>query len=57
MDQYFSTRKVADLLDVNIITVRRWILKGLLPAIKIEKALRVSKTDLDKFIEERKVKA
>lgn len=55
MEEYYSTRQISDMLGVNIITVRRWIDKGLLPAIKLERVLRVKKTDLNTFFEERKV--
>ncbi|PJC33069.1 DNA-binding protein [Candidatus Roizmanbacteria bacterium CG_4_9_14_0_2_um_filter_39_13] len=56
METYYSTRQVSEMLGVNIITVRRWIDKGLLPAIKLERVLRIKKIDLDSFLEQRRVK-
>lgn len=54
MDEFYSTKQVARLLGVKTITIRRWILKGLLVAINLGKEYRVSKTDLEKFLQERK---
>lgn len=59
MEEYYSTRQIAKILNVNIITVRRWILKGTLPAIyigDISKEYRVAKKDFEKFLDGRKVK-
>lgn len=56
MEQYYSTKQIAETLNVNIITVRRWINKGVLPAIRLEKVLRIRKVDFEKFIEQRRVK-
>lgn len=59
MHEYLSTKQVAKILGVNIITIRRWIIKGTLPAIyigDISKEYRVSKKDFEKFLSERKVK-
>lgn len=55
MEEYYTTEQVSKLLGIkNPITVRRWIMKRLLPAIKIGKEYRITKTDLDKFLEDRK---
>jgi len=55
MSDYYSTEQIAKLLGIkNVITVRRWISKKLLPAIKLDKEYRVAKADLEKFLEERK---
>lgn len=56
MEQYYSTKQIAEMLNVNILTVRRWVDKGILPAIKLERVLRVKKVDFEKFIEERRVR-
>lgn len=56
MDQYYSTKQIAEMLNVNILTVRRWVDKGILPAIKLERVLRVKKVDFEKFIEQRRVR-
>jgi len=56
MDEYYSPKEIATLLKVNVITVRRWIDKGKLPAIKLDKDFRITKKDLDNFLEQRRVK-
>lgn len=56
MDEYLSTRQIAKMFNVNIITVRRWIDKGLLPAIKLERVLRIKREDFDKFLQSRRIK-
>ena len=55
MEEYYTTEQVAKRLGVkNVITIRRWIMKHWLIAIKIGKEYRITKTDLDKFLEDRK---
>lgn len=56
MEEFLTTEEIAQNLKVNIITVRRWINKGLLPAMKFSKEFRVNKKDFDKFLTSRKVK-
>ena len=56
MEEYLTTKGIADLLKVNIITIRRYIQSGKLPAVFLGKEYRVKKIDLEKFLEERKVK-
>ncbi len=55
-ESYYSTKKVAKILDVKTITIRRWIQSGKLIAYKIGKELRIKKSDLDNFLNNRKVK-
>lgn len=55
-ETYYSTKRVAKIFDVKTISIRRWIQSGKLIAYKIGKDLRIKKSDLDKFINERKVK-
>jgi excisionase family DNA binding protein len=56
MEEFLTTEEIAQNLKVNIITVRRWIHRGILPATKFLKEFRVSKKDFDKFVASRKVK-
>ncbi len=56
MDEYLTTKEIASLLKVNILTVRRWIIAGKLPATFLGKEYRVSRSDLEKFLSERRVK-
>jgi len=58
MDEYLSTKQISQILGVRPITVRRWIQKGILPAIaigEINKEYRVSKKDFERFLADRKV--
>lgn len=56
MEEYLSTKQIAKSLGVETITVRRWILAGKLAAIALEKGYRVKQSDLDKFLDQKKVK-
>ena len=49
MKEYLTTQEVARLLRVKEITVRRWILRGWLPAIRFGKVFRIEKEDLEKY--------
>lgn len=49
MEEYLTTQEVANLLKVKEITVRRWILRGWLPAIRFGKVFRIKKEDLEKY--------
>ena len=58
MEEYYTTEQIAKMLGIkNVITVRRWIMDRRITAIKIGREYRITKTDLDKFLEERKIKA
>lgn len=55
MEEYYTTQQIANMLGVkNVITIRRWIMKQWLTAIKIGKEYRITKTDLEKFLKDRK---
>ncbi|MBA7516046.1 hypothetical protein ES705_08091 [subsurface metagenome] len=54
--EYLSTQEVADKLSVSYLSVYYWIRDGVLPAYKFRRAFRISVTDLDKFIRDKKVK-
>jgi excisionase family DNA binding protein len=51
MDKFYTTKDIAQLFKVKEITVRRWINKEWLSAIKIGKMYHIKKQDLEKFIE------
>lgn len=55
-EEYLTTQEVAKLLKVKEITVRRWILRGWLPAIRFGKVFRIKKEDLEKYGKFRKEK-
>lgn len=50
-ERYRTVKEVADLLQVNEVTVRRWIKDGELRAIDIGKGWRIGPEDLDAFLE------
>lgn len=50
-EHYRTVKDVADLLQVNEVTVRRWIKDGELRAIDIGKGWRIGPEDLDAFLE------
>lgn len=54
MEEYLTTSEIAKLLKVNEVTVRRWINRGWLSALKIGKMYRVKNSDIEKLI--RKIK-
>lgn len=56
MDEFLTTKEIAKLLKVNVLTVRRWIGSGKLPATSLGKEFRIKKSDFDKFLEDRRVK-
>jgi len=53
---FYTADEIAELLGFHPETVREWIRKAILPAIKIRGRYRISRKDLEKFLEERKVK-
>lgn len=53
-DKMLSVEEVADELSVNPETVRVWIRSGELVAYSIGKGYRISRVDLDNFINRRR---
>lgn len=51
LDQYLTLEDVADHLQLNVQTVRRYVREKRLTAVKFGKGYRVSKDDLQRFIE------
>lgn len=50
-DNYYTTEEVAELLKVNVESVRRWVRDGKLGSVKLSgKFIRISQDDLDAFI-------
>ena len=56
MEEYMLLKEIASLLKVHIVTVRRWVIKGKLPAYLLDKHYRVTKRDFKKFLNDRRVK-
>lgn len=53
-EQYYTIEEVAKMLKVAYLTVYRWIQSGKLVSNKAGKQYRIKKTELDKFIENKK---
>ncbi|CAO3424258.1 helix-turn-helix domain-containing protein [Azospirillum endophyticum] len=45
--------EVADRLQVSIKTVRRWIVSGDLPTVRLGRQIRIQQKDLDIFLRQR----
>jgi excisionase family DNA binding protein len=54
MDNFYTVKEVAQILKVNVHTVYRWIKSGKLQAINFGDAVRISETELNKFIDKHK---
>jgi excisionase family DNA binding protein len=52
---YFTLQQVAERLQVSEMTVRRWVRRGELPAIKLGQQWRIRDDDLRDFLEARRV--
>ncbi len=56
MEEYMLLKEIAPLLKVHIMTIRRWVHKGKLPAYRFGKHYRVKKSEFEKFLNDRRVK-
>lgn len=54
--EFYKAEDLAEKLDVNIMTIYRYISAGKLSAYKIGKEYRIDKTEFKKFLEIRKTK-
>lgn len=55
LEKLLSTREAADILGVHVQTVRQYIRRGELPAVKISPRLyKIRPEDLERFIEDKK---
>ncbi len=54
LEHFYSFASIADALDVNERTVRRWVNAGALIAHRLGGRRRISQTDLDAFLNERR---
>lgn len=53
-EQYYTIEEIAEMLKVAYLTVYRWIRSGKLNAVKAGKQYRISKSNLDSFLEFKK---
>ena len=56
VERFFTVDEIAARLQVSDQTVRRWVKSGKLIAFKPGKELRIHPTDLEEFLESRKVR-
>ena len=52
--QLFTPQEVADMLQLNVLTVYSYIRNKALMAVRMGRNYRITKKDLDKFIESHK---
>ncbi|MCB9811258.1 helix-turn-helix domain-containing protein [Candidatus Nomurabacteria bacterium] len=52
--EFYTAQDLADKLDVNIMTIYRYIKAGKLNAYKFEKEFRIGKDDFNNFLEKAK---
>ncbi len=54
MPKLLSTKEVANILGLHEQVIRRYVRKGILPAIKLERKYKIDEEDLNNWLEERK---
>ena len=57
MTKLLSTKEVANILGLHEQVIRRYIRKGILPAIKLERKYKIDQEELNNWLEERKTGA
>jgi len=50
MSELFTVEETAGLLKLNPETIRRYIKKGILKAVKLERQYRITQEDIDAFL-------
>ena len=51
-DTFLTVAEVAELLKLNQQTVRNWIDRGSLPALRVGRRVRIRRSDLERILEE-----
>ena len=54
--EFYTTQQVAEKLQVNVMTIYRYIEAGKIKAYKFDKEFRISAEDFDKFLKDNKLK-
>ena len=54
--EFYKTEEIASLLQVNIMTIYRYIKAGKLKAYKIGREFRINKNDFNNFLDKVKTK-
>ncbi len=52
--EFYTAEEVADILKLDIVTVRRYLAQGDMKGAKIGKSWRITEEDLKDFIKERR---
>lgn len=47
---FYTVNNIADMLQVNPFTVRRWIREGHLKAVKFQRLVRIEKEELRRYL-------
>ena len=55
-DEFLTIREVAHLLKLSEATIRKWCREGRLPALKLGKAYRIRRSDIDRLFEQARKK-
>jgi excisionase family DNA binding protein len=55
-ERLYTIAEIAEYLSMTQDTIRRWIKEGQMPAIKLDRELRVKESDLEAFLEARRIK-
>jgi len=56
VQEYFTAKELADKLQLNVMTIYRWIDSGKLKAYKPFKEFRIDKTEFDRFMNSTRTK-
>ena len=49
-EKLLGVGQVAEIIKVSVATIRRWVWSGYIPYLKIGKAIRFSKTDIENWM-------
>jgi excisionase family DNA binding protein len=50
--RYYTTHDIAGMFSVHPKTVRKWIRRGHLGALRLDRQWRISQTEIDRFLEQ-----
>lgn len=56
MEELLTTEQIAEILKLNVVTIRRYIKSGKLKAAYFGKEYRVSKSDFESFVDQHRGK-
>jgi len=50
MEKFYTPEQIAQMLQVNVVTVHRWLRGGKLKSVKLGRLWRVSASSLEEFV-------